>query len=196
MLEYKELFAIAAVVIGFSAYIPYYRDVFANKTKPHFFSWFIWGLLQGVTFFAQLVSGAGAGAWLNGVGSLLAFSMAAVSLVKGEKEITRLDWWSLIGALAGVVVWIATSNPLYAVIIATAVDAIGYIPTFRKTYMKPHEETVSAWALIVVAYYLNIPAFDTFSVTNLLNPIAIGTVSLTLLVWILVRRAHLKGSTI
>jgi hypothetical protein len=34
---------VIAVILTFAGYIPYLRDVFAGKTKPHIYSWFLWG---------------------------------------------------------------------------------------------------------------------------------------------------------
>ncbi|MEN9390477.1 MAG: hypothetical protein RLZZ283_577 [Candidatus Parcubacteria bacterium] len=196
MEDYKTYVAIASIIIGVVAYIPYYRDVFKGNTKPHLYSWIIWGLLQGIAFFAQVATGAGVGAWLTGVGALQAFSIVGLSFFYGEKGITRLDTFSLIGAFIGIAVWIVTDNPLYALIIAVVVDSIGYIPTFRKSYAKPKEETLSFWAAVTFVYFFNMLALESYNLTTVLQPIVLGLVSGALLIWLIVRRLQLKGSTI
>ena len=35
MFEYKALLGIIAVILAFAGYIPYFRDLFLGKTKPH-----------------------------------------------------------------------------------------------------------------------------------------------------------------
>jgi hypothetical protein len=156
------------------------------------FSWITWTLLQGITFFAQVISGAGPGAWVTGVGSLLALIMTVVALFRGEKNIVPLDYWSLAAVFIGLLIWIFTKNPLGAVITASLVDAIGYIPTFRKTYTKPDEETLSFWVAVVIAYFLGIAALDSYALVNWIHSASIGTVSLVFVFWIIIRRAQMK----
>ena len=50
MLEYKIILGVAAVLIGIAAYIAYFRNIFAGKTKPHAFSWLVWGIPALETF--------------------------------------------------------------------------------------------------------------------------------------------------
>jgi hypothetical protein len=38
----KELIGIVSASLAFVAYVPYFRDIFKVKTKPHPYSWFIW----------------------------------------------------------------------------------------------------------------------------------------------------------
>ena len=58
----KELLSLAAMVLTFAIFIPYIRSIRAGRTKPHAFSWVIWGLGTSVVGFAQLAGGGGAGA--------------------------------------------------------------------------------------------------------------------------------------
>ncbi len=192
MPDYHIFFAVLAVSFGLYSYVPYYREVFSGTTRPHLFSWLVWTVSQGVAFFAQLVSGAGVGSLLTGLGAFLALTMTIVCLFKGEKEITRLDWISLFAAFIGIAAWILTDNPLLGVLFAATADCIGYIPTFRKTFMKPHEESLNAWMIITAAYFLNLPAIVVWNTTNLLHPALVGSVSLLLVLWIVIRRTQLK----
>ncbi len=41
----KEIIGGIAVALTFIAYIPYYRDILKGKTRPHIYSWSLWGLL-------------------------------------------------------------------------------------------------------------------------------------------------------
>src|SRR5207253_1528641 len=108
-------------------YIPYFRDIIKRKTKPHAFSWFIWGLLTAIAFFAQLTKGGGAGAWVSGFTSLVLLSIAVLALIYGEKDTKIINWLSFIGALVGLILWGITKNPLSAIIIVTAIDTIAYV---------------------------------------------------------------------
>src|SRR4028118_1206626 len=55
---YKQLLSAAAIVLTFALFFPYIRSINRGETKPHVFSWVIWGLGTLIVFFAQLASAA------------------------------------------------------------------------------------------------------------------------------------------
>jgi len=57
----------------------------------------------------------------------------------------------LIVALLAIIVWRQMGNPLIAVLMVTTIDAIGFIPTFRKSFVDPWSETLSFWASMAMA---------------------------------------------
>lgn len=195
LLSIKSLLGFASIGVQFVGYAPYFRDLYRGTTKPHVFSWFIWGLLQAIAFTAQIMSGGGAGAWQVGTGAVLCFIVAGIALFAGEKNITKTDWACFIGALLGVLAWISTSNPVWAVLIVSAVDTLGFIPTFRKAYMKPHEETAFVFAMATVACVLSLFALESYSVTTWFYLATLVVTNGSFVVYLVIRRAQLKGST-
>src|SRR3989338_9631999 len=99
MTDYKIVLGIIAIILGFVGYMPYFREMFLGKTRPHVFSWFVWGLLTGIAFFAQIAKGGGAGAWVTGFSAIICFCIAVLAFFYGEKQITKSDWFSFAGAL-------------------------------------------------------------------------------------------------
>src|SRR3989344_4215446 len=136
MYDYRVILGILAVVVGLIGYVPYYRDIFRGTIKPHPFSWFAFALLMGITFFAQIFTGAGPGAWVTGVSAVAVLGIAVLSIVKGHREITTFDWFCFAGALLGIVLWRATGHPLGAGGIMTVSDAIGFAPTPRNAHIQ------------------------------------------------------------
>ena len=55
---YKTIFSATAIALTFAAFLPYIRSIRSGKTKPHVFSWVIWGLTTFVVFLAQLAEHA------------------------------------------------------------------------------------------------------------------------------------------
>lgn len=41
MTDYKIVLGVVATILGFVGYVPYFRDIFRVKTRPHVFSWFV-----------------------------------------------------------------------------------------------------------------------------------------------------------
>jgi hypothetical protein len=170
--QYQYFFGAIATVIGIIGYVPYYRDIFRGTTKPHPFSWFVWALLAGIAFAAQVVKGAGPGAWASGLSTIANFGICAASLFKGERSISRGDWAYFIGALVGIVSWLVAGDPLVAVLIVTLTNSLAFGPTFRKGYEKPHEETALAYLLSAVKWGLSCAALESFSVSTWLFPLS------------------------
>ena len=189
--DYHVVLGVAATAVNLFGFVPYLLDIFRGTTKPHPFTWFMWALVGSVGFFAQLAGGGGAGAWATGAGAFMCFFVGILSLSRGEKHIVMLDWLCLAGALTGLVLWRLTDEPLLAVVFATVADALGFVPTFRKSYAKPYEETASAYALAALAFSLSIVALDTLSLTTILFPAYIILSAGSLFILLMVRRRQL-----
>ncbi|WP_431067175.1 hypothetical protein [Methylotuvimicrobium sp.] len=70
-----------------------------GATKPHVFSWVIWGTTTFVVFLAQLKNQGGAGAWPIGVSGILTIFIAILAFAKrGDVTITKTDWVFLVTA--------------------------------------------------------------------------------------------------
>ncbi|MCK9351336.1 MAG: hypothetical protein M0P76_00955 [Candidatus Pacebacteria bacterium] len=65
-MEYKLLIGYFALFFGIIGYIPYYRDIFRGKTKPHVFTWLIITIIISFGFYAQIKDGGSVGAWVTG----------------------------------------------------------------------------------------------------------------------------------
>ncbi len=98
----------------------------------------------------------------------------------------------IILALLGIVLWRVTESPLIAVIFVTVADGLACVPTFRKSYQKPREETISAYVLGALRSFISLPALATFNVTTALYPAFIGVVDLALVIFLIVRRRQLN----
>src|SRR5690606_8838056 len=143
----KEILSGIAIALTFVAYIPYILSIHRGKTRPHVFSWIIWGSTTLIVFFAQLADHGGIGAWPTAVSGAITLYVALLAYLKksdinSDTHIATKDWWFLFGALASIPIWYFTSDPLWAVIILTLVDVMGFGPTFRKAYHFPHQEQI------------------------------------------------------
>lgn len=67
----KAILSIIAIAITLIAFIPYIVGILKGITKPHIFSWIIWGSTTFVVFLAQLEGHAGIGAWPIGVSGIM-----------------------------------------------------------------------------------------------------------------------------
>ncbi|HWY98863.1 MAG TPA: hypothetical protein VNY36_07255, partial [Bacteroidia bacterium] len=70
-IDYKTVCGIIASLIGTGCFIPYIKDIYKKKTKPHIYTWLIWTILQVTGVIAMLKNGAGIGVLALGTGSVL-----------------------------------------------------------------------------------------------------------------------------
>jgi hypothetical protein len=119
-LMYKQLCSTAAIALTFAAFLPYIRSIQRGETKPHVFSWVIWGLTTFIAFFAQLAGRGGLGAWPIGVSGTISIYIALLSYLKrSDTVITKTDWAFFVAALSALPFWFIVSDPLWAVVILT-----------------------------------------------------------------------------
>ena len=165
----KEAFAIAAAILALLSYIPYLRGVVKGQVQPHAYTWGIWSLVSGITLAAQIVKGAGIGAVPTATAACLTVAIFALSLTRGFRNVTRLDTTFLVLALAAVVPWILIKDPTISVVTAVAIDALGFAPTLRKTWVKPTSESVAMYALNVLRHLLSLLALEAYNLATVLH---------------------------
>jgi hypothetical protein len=190
---YKELLAAAAIVLTFFMFVPYIRSIRSGQTKPHAFSWIVWGLATFVVFLAQLADRGGSGAWPIGVSGVITGYIAVLAYRRrADTSITKVDWVFLGIALAALPCWLLTSNPLVAVVLLTGMDLAGFVPTFRVAFLHPHEEHVGFYSLGALRNALAISALEHYSLTTVLFPAAVGIACVLFVAMVAYRRAQLR----
>ncbi len=188
----KDFLGVMAVVIGLIGYVPYFRTLFSGKTKPHAFTWLVWGTLTGIAFVGQLVGEGGAGAWVTGFTAAISFAIFVLALVKGKKDFPLADWACLGGCVMALVLWAFTDDPLYAIILITLIDALAFAPTFRKSYTKPHSEPAFTYALSGLKFLVAMFALKEVSLVTALYPASLVLANGLFVVMLLVQRNRLK----
>lgn len=166
----KIILSIVATVIAFISYAPYIRDLHRGKTKPHAFSWLIWTLIAYIAGFAQIKGGGGTGAWVAIVSATITLYITIVSFRDGSVKFTKTDKLSLFSCLIAIPIWAITNKPLLAVILVTAIDAVGFWPTIRKGFHLPHEETLSNYWLAAIKNCMVILALNKYNLVTVLYP--------------------------
>lgn len=185
----KEILGVIAIIITFYSFYPYIKSICRGETQPHVFSWVVWGLTTIIVFFAQLSDDGGAGAWSIGVSGVLTCFVALLAYQKKtDLSIKKLDWVFFILALLAIPFWFFTSNAMWAIIILTTVDVLGFGPTLRNSYHNPHSEQVLFYFLFTLRNAISIFALYHFSLITALFPIATGVGCLILILVIVVRR--------
>ena len=157
------------------------------------FSWIIWASVTFIVFLAQLADGGGAGAWPIGISGLITLYVAVLAYSKkSDTMITNKDWLFFIIAMTALPLWYFTSNPLWAVVILTTVDLIGFAPTFRKAYHRPYEEQLLFFILMASRNLIAIVALENYSLTTILFPAATALACILFIQMVTIRRNAIK----
>jgi len=188
ILTFKLGILLLSASISIGNLIYYLHTVFNGQTRPHIFSWLIWGIIMLIAGLAQYFEGGGAGAFVILVGSFVCFARAIVGLKYGEKNITLGDKLCLASCLIGVIFWQLTDNPLYAVLIITFTDLLGFYPTVRKSFSKPYSEELTSWIGMALVTALSLLALETYNFTTVFYPLVITAACWGLIIYLLIRR--------
>ena len=186
---YKELFSAIAIILTFMALLPYLASVVREQIKPHVFSWIIWASTTFIVFLAQLADDAGVGAWPIGISGGITFVIAIIAFIKrGDISISKMDWGFSIVAMSLLPLWYFTDDPLWAVLILTTVDLLGFGPTFRKSYYFPHDEKLGLFALMAARNLISVLALENYSLTTLFFPVAVSIACIVFIIMVSYRR--------
>ncbi len=167
-MELKLVFGILSAIVAVLCFIPYFRDIFKKRAKPHAYTWLLWSILQTIGVLAQLKEGAGYGVLALAIGAFFCFSIFLLSIKFGTKNITKFDTACLVAALLAIVFYVSLRDPLWSVILVTIIDLVAFLPTVRKAYSAPWTETMSTYALSGTSTLLSIIALQSYSVSTVL----------------------------
>lgn len=170
-METKEAIAIIAAVLAIIGNVPYLIDVLKQKAKPHPYTWLVWSIVSGVTFFGALAKGAGVGAIPTGAAEIFTIIIFFFSLRYGFKNIVRRDTYFLIIALLGLIPWAITKDPTISVIIVVTIDFIAFMPTLGKTWKRPETETPLLYSMNVSRHVLTLFSLQAYNVATVLHSI-------------------------
>jgi hypothetical protein len=162
----KIIFAILSSITAVACFIPYIRDIFKGKTKPHIYSWFIWTVLQTIGAISMFSIGAGWGIASISIGAVLCSFIFILSFKYGTHNIKTFDAVCLIGALIAIVFYFFLHSPIISILIITLIDFVGFLPTMRKAYEEPETETLSTYILSSFSSILALFAFSIFTFSN------------------------------
>lgn len=187
-MDYKIVLALISVSMTLVGYSFYFKDIFAKKTRPHAFSWLVWASLTAIAFAGQVSDNAGPGAWVTAITATISFIIFGLALKLGEKNITKSDKLSLGAAIFALMFWFFTKDPLLSVVVITIVDFLGFLPTIRKSYRKPYEETLIHYVLAGLKFVLSILALENYTLVTWLYPASLVAANLFFVVMLIVQR--------
>lgn len=185
----KLVFAvIACILVVVGGFLPYIRDIYRGKTKPHAYTWLIWTITQGTALVGLWQGHGGLAVVAMAIGVSMSIFVIGLSFRYGTRNITRADTIILIASLLAIGVWWQLHNPLLALVMVSLIDIVGYIPSFRKTYEEPWTETSLTWGVFIITNVLIMLSLDEYNFMTLFYLVSITAANAILLSICLVRR--------
>ncbi len=190
MFELQNLFmalALLGSVLANISFVPYFFDIIKGKTRPHAVSWLIWTITQGVGAAALWDGGATLAAVGITLTTLLVFGIFILSLTRGSRKISPLDAVVLSLAVLALIGWFFLDHPVWAVLLASFIELLGFIPTYIKAYKEPASEHFPSWLLYFIGMVLMLATLPEYT---LLTTTYLGTMTVAsfVLIFILLLR--------
>lgn len=150
----SEQFIYLGLLFYIAGYYFYIKDMFTGDTKPNLVSWFLWVLGPTIGAFLQFKDGAGLSLLPVLVGGLGPLVIVGISLWRknGFWKITFFDLVCGALALMAILLYIITHNLSFSIIFAILSDALGFIPTYKKSWTDPGSES---WGMYAASAFFN-----------------------------------------
>jgi len=165
----------------------YLISTLRGKAKPNIVSWSLWSLTALIAFAAQIYKGGRSEALVTLAIALGPLAVIAVAVLKGAQSLTltRLDVWCLSLAIAGIILWIRTKDPLLALLMSIVADILASIPTVVKSYLTPQTESAAAYSLSIISMIVTLLTIRQWNVMSWAFPLYILVINLTFVTLIL-----------
>lgn len=193
LLLVKTFLGITASVLVLISYAFYIIDILDKKTKPHIFTWGLWFLIIFILFLLQITKGAGAGSLPTLFVSLLCLTVFILSLVKEtDKNIKKVDIIFLVLTLLAIPVWLLAEAPTVSTILLIVVYSLAGQATLRKSWVDPHSETISLWAINSFRALISILALSEYNFVTLAFPVLVFVSALGFAILLIIRRKQVS----
>src|SRR5260221_8402391 len=152
----KPIFIIISSLLALISPIIYVRAILKGEAKPHRttrLTILITTVLATASLFVQHDTVA---IWLAGVSAFQAIVIFTLSIKYGMGGWAKSDLLCLGIALAGIILWQTTKNPVIALYASIAADFTGMVPTLLKTYHFPKTEIWTFFAIDTLAAAFNL----------------------------------------
>lgn len=174
--------------IIFFSYIFYIKEIVKWGVKPHIFSWFLWSSIVLTWYFIQFQNWAWYWSLILLSDWILWLIILALALKQWKKDITLMDKIILILWLVAIYLYAVEEKAFESIILLIIADTLAYLPTFRKSFSKPFEESTSIFILWSIATIFWILAMDKVTFLTAWYQSAIFFINILLIFFIIIRR--------
>ena len=190
-IDYKIILWTFTIIIGIYAYCDYIKDTLLWKTTPHIFSWLVFVIMDIIAFLIQYWDNAWPWSWWMLTTWIWALIVFILALRNWAKNITKSDIIALSLALIAIVFYVVWDKPFYSQITIFLILICAMYPTFRKSWNKPSEETLSIYTIAWIRSLLSIFASVNISFLTIGLPVFIILINSIFIAMVVIRRRQL-----
>lgn len=157
----KFTLGIIAGCVSLTAYLIYFRSILKGESKPSRVTWWIWTFMGGILALSYYFSGARDTIWSPIVEFIGPLITALLAIKYGEGGIEdKTDILCFAGGVLSIILWAISGSPEIALITNLAVDTFAIIPTIKKSFLRPHQESLPAWVGTGIGDFINLLASE------------------------------------
>ena len=160
---WRDALGLLSVALAVLAAVIYIAQTLRGEVRPHPLSWFLFGILSLTGYLVQRDEGARQGSWTLLAMTIICFTFVAASVARGERSFSRQEWAFVAAAGAVFVLYMFTRDANDAAGLTTAIDALGYGPTFVRGWSRPWKDSATSFALNGVKFVPSLMAMDPIS---------------------------------
>ena len=163
-----EYFAIISAIVASLGGLYYLYETLTGKSQPNRVTWLLWGLFPMITFIAQRAQGVEDFSWVTLASGLTPFLILFASFInkKAYWKTQPKDYYLMIAAFVGIILWALTDNPNIAILFALIADFLAGLPTLIKSYKHPETESWIAYAISTAGFGIGILAIQSYTFEN------------------------------
>lgn len=153
------ILSLLILAFGAASYAVGLKQIIAGRYAPSVFSRSVWLLLAIISYGSVIASeSTSASALLAGVFLLGNALMCVASFCKGTREVGKIEIICFIILLISGAVWVIFDTPLLTLTISLLAHFIGGVPTYKRVWEKPSNESIGFWSLFFIASALSVVA--------------------------------------
>jgi hypothetical protein len=133
-------------------------------------------LVTGIATIAELSARAYTSAFLTGVATVIEMAILIMALKKGDHDYNWVDGTSQIISIIGIIAWLTTRNPAWAIIFNMVADFFGAVPTFYHSWKSPHDEQWQPFIISGIGSTLTLLAVSTVNLVTAGFPLYLAVV--------------------
>jgi hypothetical protein len=185
---WRDALGILSVVLAVLAAVIYIAQTLRGEVRPHPLSWFLFGLLSLTGYWVQRDQGARQGSWTLLAMTIICFLFVAASVARGERSFSRAEWAFVVAAGAVFALYMFTRDANVAAALITAIDALGYGPTFVRGWSYPRKDSATSFALNGAKFIPSLMAMDPISFATSFYPATVLVLNAAVAIMLVWRR--------